>query len=111
MKRISLVVIVLVLTNCGVALAATQAPTLAQYPELSRIVEFIYFIINCIRYGAGSIAGLIVTYTGWQVLTSDRGIKIAKENFAKALWAFFFIFGGTIIADFAVGKMVSIFLG
>ena len=69
-------------------------PGIDQYPELQKAVNFINFIINVVRFGAGSVAGLIATITGWQMLTNDRGLEIAKKNFKNAAYAVFFIFFG-----------------
>lgn len=87
--------------------------TLNSYPELQNIMEFIRFIINIIQWGTGTLSSLVVVVTGWQILTSKdvKPLSIAKENFNKAIWALFFVFAGSNIANFFVGKMYNLLAG
>jgi hypothetical protein len=112
---IILITLGIVLSNNVIVFAATTKGAVSQYPELTKIVNFISFIINVIRFGAGSVTGLIVTITGWQILTNSAekkdGLEIAKKNLKNAAWALFFIFSGTSIAHFAVGQFSKLLLG
>ncbi len=86
------------------------AEPLPDYPELQKIIDFINFIINLIRFFSSSVAMLVATVTGWQALTSPEGsaMAIAKKNFTNAIWALFFIFGGSLLAKFFVQKLYNL---
>lgn len=103
-----LYILMFVIILSGIALAADNE--LPEYPELKKIVDFINFIIDIIQWASASIAGLIATVTGWQILTAKdtKPLIIAKQNFSNAFWALFFIFGGTYIADFFVSKLYQL---
>lgn len=81
-----------------------------QYAGMNNILNFIKDIIRLIQSICGTIAGLVVVVTGWQILTnstSTNGMEIAKKNLKNAVIALFFIFAGTELADICVNMMVN----
>ena len=81
-----------------------------QYVGMNNILNFIKDIIKLIQSICGTIAGLVVVVTGWQILTnstSTNGMEIAKKNLKNAVIALFFIFAGTELADICVSMMVN----
>ena len=81
-----------------------------QYVGMNNILNFIKDIIKLIQSICGTIAGLVVVETGWQILTnstSTNGMEIAKKNLKNAVIALFFIFAGTELADICVSMMVN----
>lgn len=108
-KIFLLMIIIIIFSSIIVSAASVDDP----YPELQRVKKFIFFIVDVIRWGASSVAGLIAAVVGWQVMHAgtQNGLDIAKKAFKNALWGLFFIFGGTSVASFFVKKFVSIFLG
>ena len=77
---------------------------------MNNILNFIKDIIKLIQSICGTIAGLVVVVTGWQILTnstSTNGMEIAKKNLKNAVIALFFIFAGAELADICVSMMVN----
>lgn len=106
MRKVFVILMLMVFVFSNVVSAENTQAAL-QFPELIRIKDFIDLVINVIRWVAGGITGLVLTLTGWQMLTNKEGkaLAIAKSNFKDAVYACFFIFGGTFIADFFTNKM------
>lgn len=82
-----------------------------QYEGIQKILNFLKSIIKLIQSICGTIAGLVVVVTGWQILTNStsgtNGLETAKKNLKNAVVALFFIFAGTELADVCVSMMAS----